>query len=82
MLIWFKCEEENLMIGLETDTKPSVGDTIRVQGKYYTVNDVVWCLEEAPAQSGIIASITQKKKSETPYEIIRRIVREETEKKE
>lgn len=57
MTIWFKCEEENLMVGLETDTKPSVGETLRVKDKYYTISDVIWCLEEPPGQSGIIALI-------------------------
>lgn len=33
--IWFKCEQENLMVGLETDTKPSIGDTILVKKKKY-----------------------------------------------
>lgn len=57
MLIGFKCKEENLMIGLETDTKPNVGDTILVKHKEYDVKKVVWCLEELPAQSGILVYI-------------------------
>ena len=61
MMIWFKCKEENLMIGLETDTKPSVGDTILVQHKEYDVKKVIWCLEERPAQSGIIIYISPVK---------------------
>lgn len=31
MMIWFKCEEEGLLIGLETDAKPAIGDTIRIK---------------------------------------------------
>ena len=57
MLIWFKCKEENLMIGLETDTKPNVGDTILVKHKEYDVKKVIWCLEDAPGQSGILVDI-------------------------
>lgn len=48
MMIWFKCKEEDLIIGLETDIKPTIGDTIRIKGKDYTVDEVVWCLEEPP----------------------------------
>jgi hypothetical protein len=48
MMIWFKCKEEDLMIGLETDIKPAIGDTIRIKEKDYTVDEVVWCLEEPP----------------------------------
>ena len=45
------------MIGLETDTKPNVGDTILVKHKEYDVKKVIWCLEEAPGQSGILVDI-------------------------
>lgn len=43
MLIWFECKKENLIIGLETDTKPTVGDTVQVDDKEYRVNKVTWC---------------------------------------
>ena len=59
MLIWFECKTEDLMIGLETDTKPSVGDTVKVNGKEYDVEKVVWCLESLPAQSGLLIQINQ-----------------------
>ena len=59
MLIWFECKTENLMIGLETDTKPSVGDTINVKGKEYDVEKIVWCLESPPAQSGLLIQINR-----------------------
>lgn len=54
MAIWLICKEENLKIGLDTDTKPTIGDTIRIKRKYYIVDKVVWCLEELPEQSGLI----------------------------
>ena len=57
MLIWFECKKENLMLGLETDTKPTVGDTILLEGKEYNVDKVTWCLEQAPAQSGLLINI-------------------------
>ncbi len=57
MMIWFECRKDRLMIGLETDTKPTVGDTILVEGKEYDVKKVIWCLEKAPAQSGIKVEI-------------------------
>ncbi len=57
MMIWFECKKENLMIGLETDTKPTVGDTILAEGKEYEVKKVIWCLEKAPLQSGIKVEI-------------------------
>lgn len=57
MTVWFKCEEESLMVALETDTKPTIGDTIRIKRKDYTVDKVVWCLEEPPAQSGLLIDI-------------------------
>lgn len=60
MMIWFECKEENLLVGLETDTKPAIGDTIRIKGKDYTVDKVVWCLEEPPAQSGLLINIKSK----------------------
>ena len=59
MLIWFECKPENLILSLETDTKPSVGDTVRVRGKEYDVEKVVWCLESPPAQSGLLIQIRQ-----------------------
>lgn len=60
MMIWFKCEEDGLMVGLETDTKPTIGDTIRIQKKDYTVDKVVWCLEEPPVQSGLLINIKRQ----------------------
>ena len=48
------------MIGLETDTKPTIGDTIRIKDKDYTVDKVVWCLEEPPAQSGLLIDIKRQ----------------------
>lgn len=57
MLIWFECKTENLMIGLETDTKPSVGDTVKIEGKEYAVEKVIWCLERTPWQSGLLIQI-------------------------
>ncbi len=60
MMIWFKCEEDGLMVGLETDTKPTIGDTIRIKKKDYTVDKVVWCLEEPPAQCGLLIDIKRQ----------------------
>lgn len=60
MMIWFKCDEDGLMVGLETDTKPTIGDTIRIKKKDYTVDKVVWCLEEPPAQSGLLIDIKRQ----------------------
>lgn len=60
MLIWFECKEKNLMIGLETDIKPTVRDTVRVNDKDYSVEKVIWCLENLPAQSGLIIEISPK----------------------
>jgi len=58
MLIWFECKTDNLMIGLETDTKPTVGDTVRADDKEYRVEKVTWCLENLPAQSGLLIQIS------------------------
>nr|WP_024835459.1 hypothetical protein [Clostridium sp. 12(A)] len=58
MLIWFKCEKENLMLGVETDTKPTLGDTVLVKRKEYNVDKVTWCLEQAPVQSGLLIKIS------------------------
>ncbi len=58
MLIWFECKKENLMLGLETDTKPTVGDTVLLKGKEYNVDKVTWCLEPAPVQSGLLINIS------------------------
>lgn len=60
MMIWFKCEEEKLIVGLETDTKPTIGDTIHIKGEDYVVNKVIWCLEEPPAQSGLLIKIKKQ----------------------
>ena len=60
MMVWFKCKKEGLMFGLETDTKPTIGDTIRIKGKDYTVDKVVWCLQEPPGQSGLIINFSVK----------------------
>ena len=57
MQIWFNCEEENLMVGLETDTKPAVGDTVLIKNKEYGIRKVTWCLVEAPGQSGLLVAI-------------------------
>ena len=68
MMIWFKCREDNLMVGLETDTKPSVGDTILIKmvsptilikGIEFIVKKVIWCLEEPPAQSAFLIEISK-----------------------
>lgn len=61
MFIWFECETENLKIGLETDTKPTVGDIIWINDKDYSVEKVIWCLENPPAQSGLLIQINQMK---------------------
>lgn len=57
MNIWFFCKEEKLLVELETDTKPTIGDTILIEGKEYVVQKVIWCLEKPPAQSGIRVEI-------------------------
>lgn len=57
MIVWFKCEEEGLMCSLETNARPMIGDIVRVKGNDYSVNKVVWCLEELPAQSGLLVNI-------------------------
>lgn len=62
MLVWFKCEEENMMVNLETDTKPTVGDSILLKRKEYLVTKVLWCLEEPPAQSGLLITIKEREK--------------------
>lgn len=60
MRIWLECKEENLVIELETDTKPTVGDTVRIEDKEYGVEKVIWCLNEMPAQSGLLIQISPK----------------------
>lgn len=60
MLIWFECKEKNLMISLETDIKPTVRDTVRVNDRDYSVEKVIWCLENLPAQPGLIIEISPK----------------------
>lgn len=60
MMIWFKCEEEGLMVSLEADAKPTVGDTIRIKGNDYKVDKVIWCLVEPPAQSGLLIDIKRQ----------------------
>lgn len=57
MNIFFRCRSEGLQIYLDTDTKPTIGDTVLVNNKKYKVTQVVWCLEEPPAQSGLLIDI-------------------------
>lgn len=59
MMVWFKCTENDLMVGLDTDTKPSIGDTVLIKGTKFVVDKVIWCLEEPPAQSGFLIEITK-----------------------
>lgn len=61
MVIWFECKTENLMIGLDTDTKPSVGDTVKVEDKEYTVEKVIWCLERPPFPSELLIQVNKSK---------------------
>lgn len=57
MNIFFRCRSEGLQIYLNTDTKPTIGDTVLVSNKKYIVTHVIWCLEEPPAQSGLLIDI-------------------------
>ena len=56
--IWFKCKSKNFQFCLETDTKPDVNDLILLDGKCYRIENVIWCLEHPPAQSGIMVQIS------------------------
>ena len=42
MMIRFKCKKENLTFGIESDLKPSIGDTVHFQNNQYTVKKVIW----------------------------------------
>lgn len=59
MMIWFECKEDNLMAGLETDTKPDVGDTVLIKQEEFVVKKVIWCLEEPPVKSGFLIEISK-----------------------
>ena len=66
LLVQLKCEEDNLVVNLEVGVKPTIGDTIHVKGKSYIVDKVIWCIEEFPGQSGILAYI--KREKDTSFE--------------
>nr|DAD82845.1 MAG TPA: hypothetical protein [Siphoviridae sp. ctXZx16] len=66
LLVQLKCEEDNLVVNLEVGVKPTIGDTIHVRGKSYIVDKVIWCIEEFPGQSGILAYI--KREKDTSFE--------------
>lgn len=53
--------QKKFMFGLDTDTKPTVGDTELLKGKEYNVDKVTWCLETAPVQSGLLINISSIK---------------------
>ena len=38
MIVWFMCEEEGLMVSLETDIRPMIGDIIHIKENDYIVN--------------------------------------------
>ena len=57
MIIAFKCSEENLVVYLESEVRPMVGDSILIKDKEYTVTKVIWALLDLPAQSGLVAYI-------------------------
>lgn len=60
MRVWFECKEDNVLIGLDTDTKPSVGDSLLVKNTKYDITEVLWLLEEYPGQSGIIVYMKRR----------------------
>ena len=56
-IIWFECKKENLIISLESDFRPVVGDSVLLNGKNYKVYEVKWVLEQKPEQCGVIVYI-------------------------
>lgn len=60
MIVWFMCEEEGLMVSLETDIRPMIGDIIHIKENDYIVNKVVWCLTEPPAPSRLFIHIKRQ----------------------
>lgn len=59
-VIRFKCEEDSFVINLESDVRPCVGDMVLFENREYEIVKVIWCLEEPPAQCGILAYIKRK----------------------
>lgn len=62
MVIFFRCNSDGLFICLDTDTKPTIGDTILFEHKRYKVANVIWCLEEPPAQSKLLIDIIHEER--------------------
>lgn len=62
-IIWFECKSENIIVSLETDLRPVVGDNVLLNGKNYKVYEVKWIMDQKPGQCGIIAYIEQKKEN-------------------
>lgn len=56
-IIWFECKKENLIISVESDFRPIVGDSVLLKGKNYNVYEVKWVLEQKPAQCCVIVYI-------------------------
>lgn len=56
-IIWFECKSENIIVSLETDFRPVVGDSVQLKGKNYKVYEVKWFLEKKPEQCCVIAYI-------------------------